>query len=159
MGAKIVLTGTAKGVQQHTKTNKVGFTIVTGPASKTAPKGLKLFGETRYVVECSARQWRRARFSEDDNSDLTIEGFQEPRHQMGKTYIAVVAMSIQSMRLQKERKLKQLTNELEQSKAAFAEAKDAGGMSKAELEPLAARLVKASDNLAKFREYNPDLGG
>ena len=158
MGAKIILTGTAKNVQQHTKTNKVSFAIVTGPASKTAPKGLKLFGDVRYMVECSARQWRRARFSEDDDSDLTIEGFQEPRQQGGKTYIAVVAMSVQSIRLQKERKLKQLTNELEQAKAAFAEAKDAD-VPKAELEPLAARLVKASDNLTKFREYNPGLSG
>lgn len=158
MGAKIILTGSAKNIQNHAKTNTVTFTIMTGPAVKTAPKGLTLFREVKYVVECSARQWRQARFSDDDNSDLVIEGFQEARQEGGKLYIAVGAMSVQSNRLQQERKLGQLVAEFEQAKAVFAEASQAN-IPKNELEVLAARLVKASDGLTKFREAHPELTG
>lgn len=158
MGAKVVLTGSAKKIQHHSKTNTVTFTIVTGPAVKHAPKGLSLFGDVRYVVTCSARQWRQARFGEDDDSDLTVEGYQEARQEDGKLYIAVGAMSVQSKRLQQERKLSQLTTEFEQAKALFAEAKQAN-TPKNELEMLAERLVKARDNLVKFREAHPDLTG
>lgn len=156
MGAKVILTGTAKNVQQHSKTNTVTFTIITGPVVKHAPKGLSLFGEVKYVVTCSARQWRQARASEDDDSDLTVEGFQEARQEGGKLYIAVGAMSVQSNRLRQERKHTQLIAEFEDAKAQFAEARQAD-TPKNELEALAARLVKARDNLVKFREAHPEL--
>ena len=153
-----MLTGPAKGIQHHTKGNKVSFTIVTGPATKNAPKGLKLFGQVRYQVECTARQWNRARFSDDDDSDLVIEGFQEPREQEGKAYIAVVAMGVSSFRVQKERKLKQLMDGLEKAKVEYAEAKEMGAP-EGELKELAGRLVGASDGISRFREKNPGLRG
>jgi hypothetical protein len=158
MGAKVMLTGSAKNIQQHPKTNTVTLTIVTGPAVKNAPKGLNLFGEVKYVVTCSARQWRQARLSEEDDSDLVIEGYQEARQAGGKLYIAVGAMSVQSNRLQQDRKHSQLLAEFEQAKALFAEASQAN-TPKNELEMLAARLVKARDSLFKYREAHPELTG
>ncbi len=158
MGSKLMLIGTAKNIQTHTKQNTVSFVISTGPAVKNAPKGLKLYGQTRYMVECSARQWRRARFSEDDDSDLVIEGFLEPRRENNKTFIAVGAMAIQSQRLQKERKLKQLNEALVQGKADFAQARQAG-KGQVEVEKLAAHLLKVSENIKRFRAKNPGLSG
>ena len=135
MGAKITLTGKARGMQRQN--NIVSFRLVTGPTTKSPPRGLKLFGQVTYRVQCSHRQWNRVRAS-DDNSDLLVEGYCEPRQDpaTGKLYIAVVAMSLRSMKKQNEQKLKQLSDELEKAKAAYQEAK-AGGASRQELEPLA----------------------
>jgi len=156
MGAKIHLVGPAKDVRREDKI--VSFRIVTGPAAKSPPRGLRLFGQVTYRVQCTRRQWRRARSSPDDNSDLIIEGYCEPRQdpETGKLYIAVVAMSVTTVRTQNERKLAQLTEELEKAKLAFAQAKEAGA-SREELEPLAARLVKAHESVQKFLEKHPEL--
>ena len=155
MGAKITLTGTAKGMQRQN--NIVSFRLVTGPTTKSPPRGLKLFEQVNYHVQCSQRQWNRVRAS-DDNSDLLVEGYCEPRQDpaTGKLYIAVVAMSLRSMKKQNEQKLKQLSDELEKAKAAYQEAK-AGGASRQELEPLAERLVKDHETVDRFLERHPEL--
>jgi len=156
MGAKITLTGTPRGVQRHDRI--VSFRIATGPATNSPPKGLKLFGQVSYRVQCTQRQWNRARAGDDDTSDLIVEGYCEPRQdpETGKLYIAVVAMSVRSMRKQNEQKLKQLMTELEKAKAAYQEAK-AGGATRRELEPLAERLVKAHESVERFLERHPEL--
>ena len=77
MGAKITLTGQAKDIQKLERS--VSFYILSGPATQHPPRGLKLFGQTRYHVECTLRQWRRARFDSADSSDLVVEGYLEPR--------------------------------------------------------------------------------
>ena len=89
MGAKIMLTGSPQNIQFNEKKNTVFFTIITGPAVNHPPKGLKLFNPTKYLVECSQRQWNRGRFNDEDVTDLIIEGFQEPRQVNGKLIIAV----------------------------------------------------------------------
>jgi hypothetical protein len=158
MGAKITLTGAARGMQRQQ--NVISFQLVTGPATKNPPKGLTLFGQAVYRVQCTQRQWNRARASDDDSSDLVIEGYCEPRQDpaTGKLYIAVVAMSLRSMRKQNEQKLKQLADELEKSKIVYQEAK-ADGVARQELEPLAESLVKAHKNVKRFLERHPELSG
>jgi hypothetical protein len=158
MGAKITLTGAARGMQR--RQNVISFQLVTGPATKNPPKGLKLFGQVVYRVQCTQRQWNRARASDDDNSDLVIEGYCEPQQDptTGKLYIAVVAMSLRSMRRQNEQKLQQLANELEKSKIAYQEAR-ADGATRQELEPLAESLVKAHKSVERFLERHPELSG
>ena len=156
MGAKITLTGTVKGMQ--CQDDVISFQLVTGPATKNAPRGLELFGQVTYHVQCTQRQWKRAGASNDDNSELIVEGYCEPRQDpaTGKFFIAVVAMSLRSMRKQSEGKLKQLSDDLEKAKAAYREAK-AGGASRQELEPLAERLVKAHEGVERFLERHPGL--
>jgi hypothetical protein len=146
MGAKITLTGAAKGVQRQD--NLISFRMVTGPATGSPPKGLELFGQVTYHVECSQRQWNRALASDDDDSDLIVEGYCEPRQDpdTGKLYIAIVAMSLRSMRKQNEQKLEQLSEELEKAKAAYQEAR-AGEATRKEMESLAERLVKAHESV------------
>jgi hypothetical protein len=158
MGAKITLTGAAKGVQRQN--NLVSFQLVTGPAAKNPPKGLSLFGQVVYRVQCTQRQWKRARASGEDNSALIVEGYCEPQQDpaTGKLYIAVVAMSLQSMKRQNEQKLQQLAEEAEKAKVAYKEAKS-GGATRQELEPLAERLVKAHESVERFLERHPELRG
>lgn len=158
MGAKITLTGAAKGMQRQD--NLISFRLVTGPATKSPPRGLKLFGQVTYQVQCSQRQWSRARTSDKDDSDLIVEGYCEPRQDpvTGKLYIAVVAMSLRSMRKQSEQKLQQLSDELEKAKTVYQEAK-ASGAPRQELEPLAEHLVKAHESVERFLERHPELGG
>jgi hypothetical protein len=156
MGAKITLTGAAKGMQHQN--NLISFQLVTGPATKNPPKGLNLFGQVTYQVQCTQRQWNRARASADDHSDLIVEGYCEPRQDpaTGKLYIAVVAMSLRSMKRQNEQKLQQLAKELEKAKAAYQETKSSGA-TRQELEPLAERLVKAHESVERFLERHPEL--
>jgi len=156
MGAKITLIGAARGVQREN--NLISFRIVTGPAIDSSPKGLKLFGQVIYHVQCSQRQWNQARASDDDESDLIAEGYCEPRQDpdTGKLYIAVVAMSLRSMRKQNKQKLEQLSEELKKAKAAYQEAKASGAAQK-EMESLAERLVKAHESVEKFLERHPEL--
>ena len=158
MGAKIALTGVAKGLQREE--NIVSFQLVTGPATKSAPRGLVLFDQVTYHVQCTMRQWNRARTSSDDNSELIIEGYCEPRQDpaTGKLFIAVVAMSLRSMRKHNEQKLSLLCDDLEGAKAAYQEAKT-GGTSRQELEVLADQLVKAHESVERFLERHPELGG
>lgn len=157
MGAKITLTGAAKGVQRQD--NLILFRLVTGPATKSPPRGLKLFGQVTYQVQCSQRQWNRARVSDDDDSDLIVEGYCEPQQDpaTGKLYIAVVALSLRSMMRQNEQKLQQLSDELEKAKAVYQEAKACGAL-RQELEPLAERLVEAHESMERFLGRHPELG-
>jgi hypothetical protein len=156
MGCKITLTGQAKDIQKLERS--VTFYILTGPATKHPPRGLKLFGQTRYAVECTLRQWRRARFDAEDDSDLVVEGYQEPRRdpETGHLYIAVVAMSVQSIMSQSMRKLGQLEEVLEQTREAFSQAKSSG-VPRQELEEKAAAFVKANESVASFVEKHPEL--
>ena len=59
MTAKLTLIGQPQGVK--TSNGIVAFSITTGPASNTAPKGLTLFKSVTYRVECSERQFNRGR--------------------------------------------------------------------------------------------------
>jgi hypothetical protein len=156
MGAKIVLSGEAKDVQK--REGGVSFTIVTGPAARHPPRGLKLFGPTRYQVQCTVRQWRRARHDPDDRSDLVVEGYLEPRRDpdSAQLYVAVVAMSVQSTLAQNCRKLQQLEDVLEQARQDFQQAREAG-VSHRELEEKAFALVKADESVAKFLQCHPEL--
>ncbi len=156
MGAKITLTGTVKGVQRQN--NIVSFRLITGPSTKNPPKGLQLFGQVTYHVQCTQRQWNRARADGDDTSDLIVEGYCEPQQDpaTGKLYIAVVAMSLRSMRKQNEQKLEQLADELDKAKAAYQEAKD-GGTGRQELKSIAERLVRAHESVERFLERHPEL--
>jgi len=77
MGAKITPTGTAKGMQRQD--DIISFQLVTGPAIKNAPRGLELVGQVTYHVQCTQRQWKRARAGSDDNSELIVEGYCETR--------------------------------------------------------------------------------
>ena len=158
MGSKIILTGAAKDVR--IKDQIVSFRLVTGPAVQHPPKGLKLFGQVSYQVQCVKKQWNKARYGPDDNSDLIIEGYLEPRvdEETGKLYIAVVAMSVLSMRVQNERKLVQLTQAYEEALVAFKKAREEEVPEK-ELESKAAVLVKAQESLDRFRERHPELTG
>jgi hypothetical protein len=156
MGAKITLTGQAKDIQKLERS--VSFYIVTGPATRHPPRGLKLFGQTRYHVECSQRQWRRARCDADDSSDLVVEGYLEPRRdpETGHLYIAVVAMSVQSTLAQNARKLQQLEDVLKEARETFRQAREAGA-SQETLEAKAAAFVKANDSVQNFVEKHPEL--
>ena len=156
MGCKITLTGQAKDIQKLERS--VSFYILTGPATNHPPRGLKLFGQTRYAVECTLRQWRRARFDAADDSDLVVEGYQEPRRdpETGHLYIAVVAMSVQSTMSQSMRKLGQLEEVLEQTREAFSQAKSSSAPLQ-ELEEKAAAFVKANEGVTSFLEKHPEL--
>jgi len=158
MGAKITLTGAARRMQ--CQNNLVSFQLVAGPTTKSPPKGLELFGQVAYHVQCTQRQWSRARTSDSDDSDLIIEGYCEPRQDSatGKLYIAVVAMSVRSMRKQNEQKFRQLSDELEKAKATYQEVK-ASGAARKELEVLAERLVRAHESVERFLERHPELRG
>jgi hypothetical protein len=157
MGAKITLIGAAKGVQRQN--NLVSFHMVTGPATDSPPKGLKLFGQVTYCVQCTQRQWNRARAGDDDSSDLIVEGYCQPQQEpsTGKLYIAVVALSLRSTRKQHQKKLQQLADELQSAKVVYQEAKT-GGATLRELEALAERLVKAHESVENFLERHPELG-
>jgi len=158
MGAKIILTGAAKDIRHEGQI--VSFRLVTGPATQTAPKGLKLFGPVTYQVQCTQRQWNRALEGPDDPSDLIVEGYLEPRRdpERGKLTIAVVAMSVTSLRKQNEQKLAQLQQALDEARDAFREAKE-GGAPQAELEQKAAAFVKATESVERFRERHPEPTG
>jgi len=158
MGAKVILTGAVRDVQ--CKGEIVSFRLVTGPATKNAPKGLKLFGPVTYQVQCTQRQWNRALWNPGDGSDLVIEGFVEPRRdpETGKLYIAVVAMSVTSQRKQDERKLQQLMQALDEARSEFREAKEREAP-QAELEQKAAAFIKAQEGVERFRERHAELTG
>lgn len=156
MGAKIVLSGQAKDIQKEN--GIVSFYVLTGPATKQPPRGLKLFGQTRYRVECTTRQWRRARRDANDHSELVVEGYLAPHQgeETGSLYIAVVATSLQSTLVLNCLKLEQLEEVLQQTRDAFKEAREAQA-SRRELEEKAAAFVKANESLAKFLQNHPEL--
>jgi hypothetical protein len=156
MGAKIVLTGQAKAI--HKQEQIVSFYIVTGPATRQPPRGLKLFGPTRYHVECTTRQWRRARQNPNDQSDLVIEGYLEPRRdpETSHLFIAVVAESVQSVLSQNAHELRQLEENLVKARNAFMQAREKGAPREI-LEERAARFVKANESVHKFLSLHPEL--
>jgi hypothetical protein len=156
MGAKIVLTGQAKDIRKDNQI--VSFHIIAGPTTQHPPRGLKLYGQVHYEVECSTRQWRRARQDLNDLSDLVIEGYLEPRRdpETGKLYISVVATSLQSTLLQDLRKLEQLSEVLGEAREAYVQAR-ASGASPDALESKAAAFVRANESVLKFLEAHPEL--
>ena len=156
MGAKIVLAGQPKEVQKQDR--GVSFFIVTGPATRHPPRGLKLFEPVRYRVECTDRQWRRARHDPGDESDLIVEGYLEPQRdsETGSLYVAVVATAIQSKLVQSTRKLEQLEQTLEDAREAFKRAREVDSP-RAELEEKAAAFVKADESVQQFLEKHPTL--
>lgn len=156
MGAKIVLTGQAKDIQKTDQA--ISFTIVTGPATRRPPRGLKLFEPVHYHIECTARQWQRAREDPNDQSDLLVEGYVEPRRdpETGQLAIAVVATVLQSVAVQNRAKLQQLEQALQDARSAYEQAKE-GGLPRAELEARAAAFVQANTGRAEFLEKHPEL--
>jgi len=156
MGAKVVLAGQPREIQKQDRV--VSFTIVTGPATRHPPRGLKLFGPTRYRVECTDRQWSRARHDPSDDSDLIVEGYLQPQREpeTGSLYVAVIATAMQSMMVQSTRKLQQLEQALEAAREAFKQGREAD-IPRAELEKKAAAFVKADESVQQFLEKHPAL--
>lgn len=156
MGAKVMLIGQAQDVQVQDQL--VTFSIFTGPSTQHPPRGLALFEPVRYRVECTSRQWRRARYDDQDRTDLVVEGYQEPRREASGSglYIAVVAQSIQSLLAQNAHKLEQLQEALQQAREAFKQAREAGAL-RPVLEEKAAALVKANESVEAFRSRHPEL--
>jgi hypothetical protein len=156
MGAKIVLTGQARDIQKTEQA--ISFTIVTGPVIRRPPRGLRLFDPVHYRIECTTRQWQRAREDPNDQSDLLVEGYIEPRRDAdtGQVYVAVVATVLQSMAVQNRARLQQLEEALEDARAAFQRARESQ-MPKAELEARAAAFVQANAGRNEFLERHPEL--
>jgi len=156
MGAKITLTGRAKRVEKSERS--VLFHIITGPEAQYPPRGLKLFEQTHYQVECTLRQWRRARLDLQDDSDLMIEGYLEPRRdgETGRLYVAVVATEMQSELFLHAKELEQLQEVLQQARQTFREAKEAGA-DRLTLEKRAADFVQANERVNLYLQRHPEL--
>jgi hypothetical protein len=158
MGAKIMLSGRARNVIKGERS--VTFTIITGPTTRHPPRGLKLFGPTKYRVECTLRQWGRARYGPDDGSPMIVEGYLEVQRdaQTGETCIAVVATSLQSMRKRNACQLQQLCESLEGAREAFRRAREQGAPPEL-LQAKAAAFVEANqafeELLARYPELDP----
>lgn len=156
MSAKVNLVGQPQGLR--IEKGLVTFKIITGPASSTAPKGLPLFKATTYVVQCSQKQYNKARASEQDKSELIIEGYQEPRtDENGKLYIAVVALSVMSKQSQAERKLAQIRDEVVKAEEAYEAACEQFGQASQQAEAALEFLEKVKANLLKFLSSHPEL--
>ena len=156
MGAKIVLSG--QTVEIEKTTDYVSFTILTGPATRRPPRGLDLYGRTRYRVTCAAQVWDRAHQVPDDPSDMLVEGYLEPRRdpESDDLYIAVVATAMQSTLPHNQRRLDQLQEALDEAREAFRRASQQGASKKAQ-QAKATAFVKANDRLKHFLERHPEL--
>jgi hypothetical protein len=156
MGAKIVLSGEAQNI--HQEGSVVSFTIDTGPATRKPPQGLKLYGRTRYRVECTAEQWQRAYQDQNQHSAVIVEGYLEPRQEegTGQLYVAVTATVLQSALAHSRRRLKRLEKALNEARAAFKTTRDSGA-SQVELEAKASAFIKANEAVNRFLERHPDL--
>jgi hypothetical protein len=156
MGAKIVLSGQATEIEKTTET--VSFTVTTGPATRRPPRGLDIYGRTRYRVVCATQLWDQAHPIPDDPSDLLAEGYLEPRRDpdSDELYIAVVATALQSTRPHNERRLAQLQEALDEAREDFRRASQEGGSKKAQ-QARAAAFVKANDRVKRFLERHPEL--
>jgi len=156
MGAKIVLSG--QTVEIDKTDDYVSFTILTGPATRRAPRGLDLYGRTRYRVTCSTQLWDRAHQVPDDPSDMLVEGYLEPRRdaESDTLYIAVVATAMQSTLPHNQRRLDQPQQALDEAREAFRRASQEGGSKQAQ-QASAAAFVKANDRLKSFLERHPEL--
>jgi PAS domain-containing protein len=156
MGAKIMLNGRARNVIKGERS--VTFTIITGPATRHPPRGLKLFGPVKYRVECTLRQWGRARCDPDDGSPMIVEGYLEPQRdaQTGEPCIAVVATSLQTTRKRAACQLQQLCEALEEAREAFRRAREAGAPPEL-LQARAAAFVQANQAFEELLARYPDL--
>jgi hypothetical protein len=158
MGAKIMLNGRARNVIKGERS--VTFTIMTGPATRHPPRGLKLFGPTKYRVECTLRQWGRAHHDPDDNSPMIVEGYIEAQRdaQTGELCIAVVATSLQTTHKYNACRLQQLCETLEEARSAFCRARQEGVPPEL-LQARAAAFVEANqafeELLARYPELDP----
>jgi hypothetical protein len=150
MTAKITLIGQPQGVKvSH---GIASFSITTGPASNTAPKGLTLFKAVTYRVECSERQYNRGRADAHDKSELILEGYLEPRiDETGKPYIAVVALSVISKQVQTTRKVEQLREETLKAEEAYEQACDQFGAESAQAQAAAEAFEKVKAGWLKLK--------
>jgi hypothetical protein len=159
MGAKLTLTGPAQKIQEGNTIVK--FQIISGPAVKNPPKGLPLYGQVRYEVQCSARQWRKARVHDQDDSDLIVEGYIKPKvDDKGRPFVALVAMSVMSQMTVSKRKQQQLYDAMCQAEDAYIELFDraeADPAAKARLEAASERLEQAKAGYLRFMERHPEL--
>jgi len=150
MSAKITLIGQPQGVQ--VKNGIVSFTITTGPASNTAPKGLNLFKSVAYHVECSERQYNRGRADGRDKSELILEGYLEPRlDEAGRLYVAVVALSVISKQVQQTRKVEQLQEETLKAEEAYEQACEQFGADSAQAQAAAEAFEKVKAGWLKLK--------
>ncbi len=156
MSAKIQLIGQPQAL--HIEKEAITFRLITGPASSTAPKGLPMFKASTYMVQCSQKQYKRARASEQDKSELIIEGYQEPRvDENGKLYIAVVATAILSKQTQDERKLGQIREEAIKTEEAYEAACTQFGDESQQARAALELFEKTKANLIKFMSSHPEL--
>ena len=150
MTAKLTLIGQP----QHLRISGgiAAFTITTGPASNTAPKGLTLFKAVTYRVECSERQFNRGRAEAHDKSELILEGYLEPRmDETGKPYIAVVALSVISKQVQTARKLEQLREDTVKAEEAYEQACNQFGDESPQVQAAAEAFEKVKAGWLKFK--------
>jgi hypothetical protein len=156
MGAKIVLSG--QTVEIVKTTDHVSFTIQTGPATRRPPRGLDLYGSTRYRITCTTQLWNRAHQVPDDPSDMLVEGYLEPRRdpESGDLYVAVVATAMQSTLPHNRRRLAQLQEDLDEAREAFRIASEQRAP-KQVTQARAAEFVKANDRVKRFLERHPEL--
>jgi hypothetical protein len=156
MGAKITLTGQPQDIQKQERS--VSFHIITGPATRHPPRGLKLFDKARYHVECTPRQWSRAHHSPHDDSDMIVKGYIEPRRDpdTGQLYIAVVATEIESRRSYDARRRQQLQDAVDEARQAFLKAKGED-VPRQVLEERAAAFIQVSEELESFVAKHPEL--
>lgn len=158
MSAKITLIGHPEDLR--ISNGVVTCTIVTGPASSTAPKGLTLFKAVTYSVQCSERQYNRGRAHPDDDSDLVIEGYLEPRvGERGKPYVAVVATSVVSQFAQNEKKLQQLRDQFVLVEEAYAAACAAHGEDSPQAQAALAQWEAQKEGLSTFLDKHPEFKG
>lgn len=150
MTAKLTLIGQPQHLQ--VKNGIVSFSITTGPASNTAPKGLTLFKSVTYRVECSERQFNRGRADAQDKSELILEGYLEPRvDESGKPYIAVVALSVISKQVQTARKLEQLRDETVKAEEVYAQMCEQFGDESPQAQAAAEAFEKVKAGWLKFK--------
>ena len=150
MTAKLTLIGQPQHLQ--VKNGIISFTITTGPASNTAPKGLTLFKSVTYRVECSERQFNRGRADVHDKSELILEGYLEPRiDEQGKPYVAVVALSVISKQVQSARKLEQLRDETVKAEEVYAQTCEQFGDESPQAQAAAEAFEKVKAGWLRFK--------
>ena len=156
MSAKIALVGHPEDLHIH---NGVAtFTIVTSPASSTALIGLPLFEAVTYRVQYGEWQYNRGRAHLGDHSDLVVEGCLEPRvDERGKSYIAVVAMSVASILARNEKKLQQLRDQFAQAEEAYDAACASYGDDSPQAQAAQAQWTALKDGLLKFLDKHPEF--
>ncbi len=154
MTAKLTLIGQPQGVK--ISNGIVSFSITTGPASNTAPKGLALFKSVTYRVECSERQFNRGRADAQDKSELILEGYLEPRlDEQGKLYVAMVALSVMSKQVQIVRKQEQLRDETIKAEEVYEQACDQFGAESPQALAAADAFEKVKAGWLKFKAAHP----